>query len=332
MADDETTIRFSDVEDAVARGVATALDSGKYSSGAPEEYAYVRKTFADQYDLPASDLTWRINELAAQWKDEHGRWPKGTELYQWDTAQNSIWTYATGFSRLGSIITIDDPEAGAQYHYYNDPVRGLVNWSQDDLLRIRNRGIDPEGKAVSTYAAADLPAILAGVSPRSTGSGGRGSAARTAQTFDRRELARAAMERWRGELMEEPDDKELERLVSGYIKDANAFWVGKAGRLDFDTYIMDNLERTPRWSTLYSKKPPAMTPAEYRAQYQQSVGQFGLSSRTAQKQVESGLTSGAGVAGFTERVSRTREARTINAGTYSQRFAQSMAQSGLGGT
>ena len=307
-------------------------DVPQYSTARPEDYRFARKSFAAQFGVDVSDLTFRVNSLAALWWGQHNKvWPRSSELLQWDVAQNSIWTFATGFSQFDTFFGVQSPE-GETTFFYNDPIRGVT---QDKNIFSAAPGLGDKAaefiKSRTVILEADIPAILAGLSPakRPSGAGGAG---RTARTFDRRQLAEAATDRWRGLLREEAEDAELDSLVTGYIKEANAFWLRESGSLDFDTFVTDRIRTQDRHSFLYSKKPEFQSEAEYMGGFRQTVGQFGLSSRGELRELEAGASSGVGLAGFGERVSRTREARVINQGSFSQRLAGSLAASGLGGS
>jgi hypothetical protein len=180
---------------------------------------------------------------------------------------------------------------------------------------------------------ADWQAIMQSMSPISQPSGGSGSGAgRTPAAFDRAQLTEEATNRWRGLLLEEPDEATLNSLVSDYIAQANAFWMQDGGRLDYDTFVVNRVRAQDRHGYLYEKKPEFQSEAEYMGGFRQTVGQFGLNDRATLRETEAGAHSGAGLAGFGERVSRTSEARLANTGTYSQQFAASMAQTGIGRT
>ncbi len=326
--------------DEVAEKVVATLRPVKYSTEKPEDYSFARRMFADQWGVGVSELTFRINGLADLWRDERSTttWPTGTEMLAWDTAVNSIATYGSGASLLPFTFTLID-EAGGEQRYVNDPVKGLVprptepQTTTGDLSR--TSPFTDEAQAARRGPAileSDLPDILAGLSPASdTRTSGRGSG-RTARAFDRRQLAEAATDRWRGFLLEEPDDTGIDTLVGDYIKEANAFWMKEAGSLDFDTFVTDRIRNQERWHFLYDKKPEFQSESEYMGGFRQVAGQFGLSARGELAAIESGASTGAGLAGFGERVGRTAEARAINSGAFSQRFAASMAQTGIGRT
>jgi len=320
------------IEEKVDRLLAPAAT--KYSTSEVEDYGIVRRSFADMYGFTrVSDITWRINSLADVWKDEHnGVYPSSTDFLQWDIAHNSIATFAAGYSNLAPSFTITQPD-GTWTRYHNDPVRGPLPSATQNTPDFEFLKTGVQGQHIDVIPEADLPAILAGLSPiaqpRSGSSGGVG---RTERTFDRRQLEEAAMERWRGLLLEEPEDDELTTLVSDYIKNANAFWIRESGSLDFDTFVTDRIRQQERHSFLYSKKPGFQSEAEYMGGFRNTVSQFGLSSTGTLRELEAGASSGVGLAGFGERVERSREARTINQGSFSQRLAGSLAQTGLGGT
>ena len=323
-ADGGVTVRLERIEK-----ILTTPTPPKYATTRPEDYRFVRKSFADQWDLNVSDLTFRINSLAELWREDHGGvWPRGTDLLGWDVAQNSIWTFASGASNLPATITLINDD-GSEQRWFNNPVRGLIPVPAPIDAPFTEEALQARRGAV--ISAADLPSILAGLSPISQPRGGGGTG-RKARSFDRRQLSEAATNRWRGLLLEEPEDAELDSLVSDYITEANAFWVRDSGSLDFDTFVTDRIRTQDRHAFLYGKKPEFQSEAEYMGGFRQTVSQFGLSSAGELRELESGASSGVGLAGFGERVSRTRESRLINQGSFSQRLAGSLAGSGLGGS
>ncbi len=331
MMTDSPTWDYTNVED-VADAVVSRLKVTRYSTEEPEDYNFVRRSFADLYGFSrVSDLTPRVNALADLWKEEHNNvFPSATELYQWDVAHNSVASFAAGYSHLSPSFTIVQPE-GTWTRYHNDPIRGpqaAANQDTPDHELLKTGVPSQHGDVIPE---ADLPNILAGLSPvrRTTGGGGGGSrVVRDPLVFDRRELESAALERWRGRLLEEPDDSDISQVVSDYIGKANAFWMQEAGRLDFDTFVVDRLESTDRSHFLYEKKPEFQSHEEYMGGFRSTVAQFGINKDATLREIEAGAHSGAGLEGFTERVSRTSEARLANAGAFSQQLANQLSQMG----
>ncbi len=320
-----------EIVDKVVQGI-TAPSAPKYSTAEPESYRWARARFADEFGVNQADLTYRLNALANLWYDQYGRFPTGTEMYQWNVARNSVYTFASGMSQLpGAFDLVGDD--GTVTTYFNDPVRGL--------MPDPNQGIDLEymitgvqaGKR-PTYQSADLPSILAGLSPARGGAagGGGGGGGRAALAWDRRQLMESARERWRGVLLEEAGDDTLTKHITDYINESNSFWINEGGRLDFDAFLMERIRATDRHKLLYKQKADFQSEAEYISGYRNAVSQFGLNPNTAIKQVESGAKAGAGLEGFTERVGRSAEVRAASTGSFSQRFAQMMAASGMRGT
>jgi len=272
------------------------------------------------------------------WKSINGRWPSATELWEYTLYQNSLGLLASGGAYMEPIFGIIPDGGGATQWVKNSG----FSWSFDDeeALYYERLGDRFKGAGVSfpKYTVDQLGEILGSLSPISGGvggSGGRGGgggAGRAALAFDRNQLAEEATNRWRGLLLEEPDETTLSSLVGDYISEANAFWMKEAGRLDYDTFVVDRVRREDRYNYLYDKKPEFQSESEYMGGFRQTVGQFGFNDRAALRETEAGAHSGAGLSGFGERVGRTGEARLANAGSYSQRFAASMAQSGLGST
>lgn len=323
-----TTPDYDFTPDAVATAVVSKLSPKKYSTAEPEDYRYARKNLADMYGLGVADITWRVNSLAQLWADDHnGIYPSGSEMLQWDIARNSIGSLAAGYGQLPPSFTVVEPD-GSWTRWNNDPVQGPTLGATQDTPDFEFLKTGVQSQHLAVIPSADLPAILAGLSPIGQPSGGGGGGGRDPLAFDRRQLAEDATNRWRGLLLEEPDDATLDSLVSDYIGKANAFWMQDAGRLDFDTFVVDQVRATDRHQTLYSKKPEFQSEDEYMGGFRQSVSQFGLGSSAELREVEAGATSGAGLSGFTERVSRTREARLAAGGGFSRQLANQMAQMG----
>jgi hypothetical protein len=180
----------------------------------------------------------------------------------------------------------------------------------------------------------ELLEAAAGTSPGGGGGGGGGGGAaqgRIAMPFDVEQLKNSATEQWRALLRTEIPESELSKIVADYMDAANAFWIGEAGQLDFQTYILGRIKDTARYNMLYGDKPEFFTDAEWALRYDQAVAQFGINATAGERQVIAGMTSGAGVAGFTERVGRTAEARLApgRSGNFSQRVASLRSQMGL---
>ena len=325
---------FNYTSDEVADKVVSRLKVTKYSTSEPEDYNFVRRSFADQYGFTrVSDLTPRVNSLAELWKKENnGVYPSATELYQWDVAHNSIGTFAAGYSRLSPSFTIVQPD-GTWTRYHNDPIRGpsaAANQDTPDFELLKTGVRSQHGDVIPE---SDLQNILAGLSPISqpSGGGGGGGTARDPLVFDRRQLESAALDRWRGRLLEEPEDDVISQVVSDYIGKANAFWMQESGRLDFDTFVVDRIEGTDRSHFLYERKPEFQSHEEYIGGFRSATAKFGINNTATLREIEAGAHAGVGAAGFQERVSKTREARNVDGGGFSRNLANQMAQMGAMG-
>lgn len=322
-------LEVRDIPDIVKKAVEDVLRAERYSTERPEDYRFARESFADQYSLGVSELTWRINSLAEQYKSKFDAWPRGTQMVEWPVAQNSIWTYATGISQLPLRFSIRDPETGQKQQYINSPVRGLEPGAHPLLGKLYVPDDMAGALAGPSYTSDEFAQLVAGFSPtKPRGGGGGGRAARDPLVFDKRQLSMSISDEWRTALLEDPDDATVTQIVSDYLTEANAFWLREAGRLDFNTFVTDRINATDRHTFLYEKKPEHLSDREYMSGFQQVVGQFGFSGRVASREIEAGAASGAGLAGFGERVSRTREARFAAGGGFSRQLANQMSQMG----
>ena len=305
-----------------------------YANQMRDQFREVRQVTKEQFDLPrVADLDSRVNTLAARFKSENaGRWPVAFELLNYAPYINSIEVMRSGFPFVFPPVFTTTDENGVQQWVLNNPIDGpqvLDPFAISAISRV-DRNVVPELPHI-----VDIQAILAdfqALRQPSAGSGRRGAAGRAAIVFDRAELREGATERWRGMLLEPPDDSAIDQLVSDYMKDANAFWMKEAGRRDFDTFVVDRIRQQARYNYLYSKKPGFQSETEYLGGFRQVVAGTGINPGAGLREIEAGASSGAGLAGFGERVSRTREARLTNVGGFGNQLAQTMAASGLGRT
>jgi hypothetical protein len=174
---------------------------------------------------------------------------------------------------------------------------------------------------------------MTGMTPTSgRGRGSSGGAGRTPQAWDRRELSQAISEKYRSWLLEEPDEATVNQWVTDYTNQANAFWMNEAGRLDFDAFLTERLRETKRYQTLYDKKPEFQTESEYVSGFRNVTSGYGLSGRVTKREVEAGMGAGQSTKGFAERVGGIREVYAGNQGTFSQKFASKLADTGIGKT
>ncbi len=181
------------------------------------------------------------------------------------------------------------------------------------------------GAPKARFTREQLIALVTAPPPRRRGSGRVG---RPARAYDRDQLIESGTDRWKGIMFEDPDENAVGSLVDRFIDKGSAFWMKQGGNLDFDTYIVNEMRKTGRYKSLYAKKDPYLTEEEWMGRYRGAVEQFGFGEQATRRETEAGLKSGAGVAGFTERVSRTRESRLQNQGGFSRSLANQMSQMG----
>ena len=318
--------------------------SDTYHNAMPEEYERVRYDMKEAWGFDrVSSLNYRTDWAAQMFYNNFGRWPKAYELAEYEPYMQALNTLRSGDTQMPSLFRVDGTA------YYNHPMTGPRPINEGNMNtalgpggidaalesgELNNSGVlqvNPDNQ----WSFDQFDAIRQSLSPISGGGGGGGGgggAGRAPAVFDRAQLEESALQRWRGLLLEEPDEGTLTQLVSDYIAQANAFWMNDGGRLDYDTYVVNKVRATDRHTYLYAKKAEFQSEEEYMGGFRQTVGQFGLGDRAALRETEAGAHSGVGLAGFGERVGRTSEARLASTGSYSQRFAASMAQSGLGRT
>ncbi len=307
--------------------VAEAFDSGPltYSDVRRDQFREVRQLTKEQFNLPrVADLDSRVNVIAERFLNERGHWPSAFELLNYPPYLQSIDVMLSGTPfALPPLFGMFD-EGGTAQFFQNNSIDGprLISPNPGRILQ----GDFP------IFTSVQVQGVLEGfqaIKQPSAGSGRRGAAGRAAIVFDKGELTEGATERWRGMLLETPNDADIASLVSDYTTDANAFWMREGGRRDFDTFVVDRIRQQSRYNYLYSKKPGFQSETEYLGGFRQVAGGLGLNASATLREVEAGASTGVGLAGFGERLSGIREVRTANAGAFSQRIAASAGQMGL---
>jgi len=315
---------------------------GTYSTARGNDYRATRDYFVAQFPgTSVSDFSYAVKEAANRWYDKNNKWPTAGQLVGWGVMAQAA---ANAASPAGSFLPYIFRHGGNTY--MNDPLLGptpltgqekmfaeLVALNQSDLRVVGAQDGQPVRRrtGIPTLSSQDVQAIMGAAPRRGGGGGGRGGGAgRQAIPFDKAQLKNQAVDIWRGLLLEEPDN--LDALVNDYIKRANGFWTSEGGQLDFGTFIQDRARTTPRYKTLYNKKAAWQSEGQYLSQYSNAVAGFGFNQQTALREIEAGASAGVGQAGFTARLQQGRANFLNNQGTYSQRFAQQVLQSGLAGS
>ena len=331
----------------------------KFSTEAKENYNQVSDWAQDAWGISTkSEISGRINEVAYQFYNENGqRWPSATELFQYGNFQQAMNVYASGTPFLPPFFRVDGqmysndalygPKIVDQFHpafadtsAARDLGGVLGSLPEQNGLTLgqsmaRGLGRDPLPGFQDLFAnvpsttAAELSDILVGLRPGRSGGGGGGGgggAARPDLVFDEAQLAERARAIWRPMMIADVPD--TEGLVDKYLKEANSFWRGSGGRLDFDTFVTNEARTTQRYKNLYGKKEDWQSEAEYMGGFTAAANGFGLSAGETEKQIVAGATSGASLAGFTSRVSRGRENQLNTQGNFSQKMANNLNQLG----
>jgi hypothetical protein len=326
----------------------------------PAAWNYVSDATKESYGFTNStSYKVRINEAAAKFHGRTGVWPSATELLADETYQRYMGNLKSKMPTLPVTFAVDNQV------YYNDPFTGpqwvftagetYLGSLAGDGGGLRSSGpreppIDnsaeiaalsnpmgapsgPMGLPKFNWTRDEFVSIMTNMGPAHGPSGpsGSGAAGRTTIPFDRADLIEQASDRWRGLMLEEGDN--IEGIVDAYIDASNAFWIGEAGRLDFDTFLVNKARETGRYKQLYSRLPSHQTEEEYIAGFRQTSERFGLNPTVTRRETVAGAEAGVGLAGFSDRVSRTREARLANTGGFSQQLASTFgAMPGLAGS
>jgi len=303
---------------------------------APESFAdsdplrfQILKEWVQDQDIPAT--------LATRFVEEWGQRAKQGDRYPdlFDLASRS--DFMNGLMSLKNYTTLALPQA-FKVQFPDGTIKTYNNSVTRGLQEIPTTGPKPFDEQVTSYFN-NLPvytldqfqsalAAVRGDQPKPPG-GGSGSG-RGELVMDRNQLRRRASDIWRYYLLEEPGN--IDSVVDEFISDATNFWRKKGGQKDFETWMLDRIEGAPRGRVLYNKRPDGMTMDEYLTQYRNVASQAGLSGQSGVDATVRGLQSGAEAVPFLQQLERSSEVLTQQGGTWSQKFANQMAQMGIRGT
>lgn len=157
----------------------------------------------------------------------------------------------------------------------------------------------------------DLTPHLGKVSRTRGGGGGGGSRALTEEEirnqFDLDELARGVTDLWRRDLLDEPDD--ARKIAREYV---DAVVAGKGQtNVHFESFVERKIEDTPRFASIYNRKPKSMKPSQYLQPYHQLALQLAGPEEAADIAI-GGAQFGASAAAFNQRLRRS-DAHTSSA-------------------
>jgi len=324
----------------------------KYSVASTEtaaEYAFAQTWLAAEYGIQEGDAGAYTNAYAQSYYAENGRWPTFADLYIDNDYRNGAARVASGANGLPQYFWVTD-ENGGRTLYDNRSIVGPYPMQvqlPESFMPLRHfieeqAALGPyERKPGMEYAGYvlrkpyEIPVLTSEMlqemfnrtapPPTSGGGSGGGSAG---PIFDKKLVMENITNIWRNLLLEEPGN--VSTLADNYIMEAQAF-ARRGGSLNLETWARGTIRKTGRYGVLYGKKPESLSEDQYINQYRQAAGQFGLNEDWTSGQIEAGLSSGAGVAGFTERLAGTRKAMTASTGAWSQRFASSLGEMGLAG-
>jgi len=305
--------------------------TGRFSTARAADHALMVEDLAAR-GIPRAVAGDLANELAERFRSVQDRWPTVFELLADPQTINRITYTNAGLYALPPAFGVRDERSGTVTWYRNSPLSGIqqVTAGSDDF-GFGLKELASGQTSLPVFAQSEISAILgsAGFGDDSGGGGG-GRTGPVAPVFDRARLADSAVGIWRGLLLEEPGN--VDRIVDEYVGRATSFLMNEGGRLDFETFVLGKARSTAKYRTLYQNKAPGVSEQGHLAQYLDAYRRLGLADRGMAEAVTAGAQSGASVQGFSERLERTPEFMAANQGTFSQRFANTIAQLGIRGT
>lgn len=147
------------------------------------------------------------------------------------------------------------------------------------------------------------------VQPRPKGGSGSGRRKPSAQDirnqFDIEELTKGVEDMWGAYLV--ADAPNARQIAKNYVDTIVAS--GGEVALDFKTFVLNQMERTPRWDLLYKSKPEGVDPLEYINKYRQAAQQVisGGDRQRLGNAVAAGARLGANPEQFAGRLRQERE-------------------------
>ena len=339
-------------------GGSSPVDVPTYQNQMGASYAGAQDFLRMFHNVQEGPAGLYVNAFAENWKTTNGRYPTLNELITASGFADGAKRVVTGAAYLPPVFWAVNPETGRYALWDNStgigpvPIEVPGPGSLLEASNVFNRwfpqyqqvgeeytgpyaeggigygaGVDPS-RNIPVFSSEYLTAIFENAgAPGPTGGGG-GGGGYSGPVFDRDLVIENIRNLWRNLLRE--DARNVEKLADQYIAQATGF-ARRGGSLNLETWARKQVRETDRYRLLYERKPESMSEDQYINQYSQAAGQFGLNEAWTDRQIESGMESGAGVAGFTERLAGTRKAMTASAGSWSQRFASSLGEMGLAG-
>lgn len=265
---------------------------------APEITGGVRRPEGD----PLSEFDWRSKfrtDMVSQvekWADQLGVGKFELDSYvrsQMDPALNFITRSVFMQNRTNTIVNLGDGVLGQQDGGEWRPE------TPQDWKQIWDAGIF----FFSGKLGVDLENIGAS---RGRGSGSRGpSAADIRNSFDEDELTDAVQSLWGSHLFE--DTSQARSIAKNYI---NAVVAGGGQKeVDFKTFVVNRMKKTPRWNLIYRNKPEGVDPLQYSQKYAQ-MAEAAIGGGAGNKKLLGSLAAGGAALGASQDAFAGRLQRT----------------------
>ena len=281
----------------------------------------------EELELIAKQFAGAVNDANSSSSSGPSRGPETPgESFDWQTKLRTDvvsaiekWASVLGVEKFVLDSYVRDSWDMA-LHYVNSKVAVLNGtWNVDPEL-----GDDPRGPAPNVLNPAQYNAIweaatefyskrlgfdVVGDVPRVGGGGGsRGpTAAEIRSQFDMDQLEDAVQQMWGQHLFE--DTTKAKSIAKQYV-DAVVQNYGKK-EVDFKTFVLNRIEKSPRYQMIYQNKPEGMSALEYVAPYASMansvVGGGSGDTKRWGTLAAGGAALGASPDAFAERLKRTDE-------------------------
>lgn len=311
----------------------------KFATAQPDSFDYLKEEIKRLTGVTEErDLAQRIERAAFLYFERTGRWPGANEMLEDPTLIRYVNSYLMGdflappmFEWKGQVYDNSSFNGWQKAGRLPNPNLNPNIFAEMDEFEARFLTRQPGNRApaLPTLTDDDIARIrLQAPAFRGSGGGRGGGVSRQPRPFDKREI-RENVRRYLERTLREPAaDAQINQLVTEYITEAQAFWMGNGGSVDISAFLQERVRGLDRYRLLYDQKPAHMSEGEYMSQFDNTAAAFGLRADQSNRQVVKAASAGVAPQGFRERLSKSLPVRRQGQGRFSQQLAETVGQLG----